>query len=196
MEKGLLSQKGRGRGNGVMEKQSFVVDDPGGSNDRGNTVVGNSDNVYLNVEQQSGTSPRAEKTFDYGNNNDTHEGNVLINVTNLTATPNNYDMMLSRPTSYAKLVTGEPSRKNECPKNIVSDVEKNLKNPIHAAKGVHVGTKSDGKAPNCDVFPTEYGFFDVASSSTCTTPIVERIDKIEKQIIDGKVTLVDGDRKP
>ncbi|GJR24064.1 hypothetical protein Tco_0972591 [Tanacetum coccineum] len=111
-DKGFLSQKARGRGNGVIEKQSSVVDDLGRSNDRGNTVVGNSDNVHLNVEQQSGTSPRVEKTFGYGNNNDTHEGNVLINVTNLTATPNNYDMMLSRPTSYAKLVTSEPSRKS------------------------------------------------------------------------------------
>ncbi|GKC20723.1 putative reverse transcriptase domain-containing protein [Tanacetum coccineum] len=33
-------------------------------------------------------------------------------------------------------------------------------------------------------------------SSTSTTPIVDKIDKFEKLIIDGKVTLVDGEGKP
>nr|GEV19675.1 hypothetical protein [Tanacetum cinerariifolium] len=35
----------------------------------------------------------------------------------------------------------------------------------------------------------------MASSSTSTTPIAERIDKIERQIIDEKLTLVDNDGK-
>ncbi|GKA57517.1 hypothetical protein Tco_0756705 [Tanacetum coccineum] len=33
-------------------------------------------------------------------------------------------------------------------------------------------------------------------SRTSTTPIVERIDKLKRQIIEGKLTLVDDDRKP
>ncbi|GKE48257.1 hypothetical protein Tco_1479515 [Tanacetum coccineum] len=36
----------------------------------------------------------------------------------------------------------------------------------------------------------------MASSSTCTTPKAQGIDKIERQIIDGKLTLVDDDGKP
>ncbi|GJV49979.1 hypothetical protein Tco_1440191 [Tanacetum coccineum] len=46
------------------------------------------------------------------------------------------------------------------------------------------------------VSPTEYTFFNFASSSSNTTLIVERINKIERQIIDGKLTLVDDDEKP
>ncbi|GKD01471.1 hypothetical protein Tco_1171745, partial [Tanacetum coccineum] len=57
-------------------------------------------------------------------------------------------------------------------------------------------SKSAGKGPMFDVFSYEQGFFNVASSSTSTTPIVERIDKIERQIIDGKLILVDDDGKP
>ncbi|GJR79575.1 hypothetical protein Tco_0150360 [Tanacetum coccineum] len=36
----------------------------------------------------------------------------------------------------------------------------------------------------------------VETSSTSTTPIVEKIGKFEKLIIDGKITLVDDDGKP
>ncbi|GJT10684.1 ribonuclease H-like domain-containing protein [Tanacetum coccineum] len=39
-------------------------------------------------------------------------------------------------------------------------------------------------------------FWNVETSSTNTTPIVEKIRKFEKLIIDGKVTLVDDDGKP
>ncbi|GJS30171.1 hypothetical protein Tco_0490791, partial [Tanacetum coccineum] len=39
-------------------------------------------------------------------------------------------------------------------------------------------------------------FWNMKSSSTSTTPIVEKIDKIERLIIDGKVTLMDDDGKP
>nr|GEY81245.1 hypothetical protein [Tanacetum cinerariifolium] len=39
-------------------------------------------------------------------------------------------------------------------------------------------------------------FWNVKNSSTCTTPIVDKIRKIEKLIIDGKATLVDDDGKP
>nr|GEU55097.1 basic 7S globulin-like [Tanacetum cinerariifolium] len=52
------------------------------------------------------------------------------------------------------------------------------------------------KGPNSDIFSSDYGFLNVASNSTSTTPIVERIDKIERQIINGKLTLMDDNRKP
>ncbi|GJX80009.1 mitogen activate protein kinase [Tanacetum coccineum] len=64
---------------------------------------------------------------------------------------------------------------DECPKNIVSDVVKNLKKPSQALRGVSVGLRS---------------------SITSTTHIVVKIDKIERLIIDEKVTLVDDEGKP
>ncbi|GJV83329.1 hypothetical protein Tco_1523227 [Tanacetum coccineum] len=39
-------------------------------------------------------------------------------------------------------------------------------------------------------------FWNVDSNSPSTTPIIEKIDKIKKLIIDGKVTLVDDEGKP
>ncbi|GJW48313.1 hypothetical protein Tco_0079959, partial [Tanacetum coccineum] len=147
--------------------------------------------------------------------------------------------------------------RDECPKNIISDVVKNLKNPRQTARGVKVGpmvgfkptkqvyrhvsnknsgktsgnnkqaemsrkvvsnsnpfnalnsvendddlgtnrenSKSAGEGANFGVSLSDHGFFHVAPSSTSTIPIVERIDKVERQIIDGKLTLVDDDRKP
>ncbi|GKD30526.1 zinc knuckle CX2CX4HX4C containing protein, partial [Tanacetum coccineum] len=41
-----------------------------------------------------------------------------------------------------------------------------------------------------------YSFWNVNYSSPSTTPVIEKIDKIEKLIIDGKVTLVDDEGKP
>ncbi|GJR74638.1 hypothetical protein Tco_0087003 [Tanacetum coccineum] len=134
---------------------------------------------------------------------------------------------------------------DKCPKNIISDVEKNLKNPRQAARGVQAGievafkrlkqvyrsvsnrinasssgkkkkvvvaskevsnlnafdvlnsaekdddlgtngghSKSVGKGPKSDAFSSEHGFFYVASS---------RSNKIERQVIDEKLTLVDDD---
>ncbi|GKC29204.1 zinc knuckle CX2CX4HX4C containing protein [Tanacetum coccineum] len=117
---------------------------------------------------------------------------------------------------------------DKCPKNIVLDVMKNLKNPRQAARGVQVGPNVGFKPTkqvinlslirtmptlvvkrsklrclekireggNTVVSPFDHGFFHVASSSTSTIPIVERIDKLEKQIIDGKRTLADDNGKP
>ncbi|GKE94746.1 hypothetical protein Tco_1579601 [Tanacetum coccineum] len=39
-------------------------------------------------------------------------------------------------------------------------------------------------------------FWNVDFDSPSTTPIIEKIDKIEKLIIDGRVTLVDDEEKP
>ncbi|GJW73960.1 putative reverse transcriptase domain-containing protein [Tanacetum coccineum] len=60
---------------------------------------------------------------------------------------------------------------DECLKNIDSGGAKNLKKPSQAPENV-------------------------GSSSHNTTPIAEKIDKIEKPIIDGQVTLVDDEGKP
>ncbi|GJS25033.1 hypothetical protein Tco_0453665 [Tanacetum coccineum] len=225
----------------------------------------------------------------YGNNNGAQDGNaeqcltpirsnVSLNegiVNDSPTDPNKVGPSFSGPTSYAKLVTVEPSRKsvnfltllapegngadvaislesvraisesfantvygfflgkwvaypvvdnyvkNSWSKfglNIVSNAVKNLKNPRQAARGVQVGPKvgyrpvsnrnnastggkkkqavSVRKGPDSGVSPSNHRVFNVSSCSTSTTPIVERIDKLERQIIEGKLTLVDDDGKP
>ncbi|GKD48037.1 hypothetical protein Tco_1277013, partial [Tanacetum coccineum] len=116
---------------------------------------------------------------------------------------------------------------DECPKNIDTDVVKNIKKPSQATRGVSVGPKKDveptiefshsnpfdvlNSVKNDVDLGTNGGtsnlaskkanssglsFWNVESSSTSTTPIVEKIDKIERLIIDGKVTLMDEEGKP
>ncbi|GJX61804.1 retrotransposon protein, putative, ty1-copia subclass [Tanacetum coccineum] len=71
---------------------------------------------------------------------------------------------------------------DECPKNIVSDVEKNLKNPRQAARGVQQVAVASKEVSNSNPFDMHN--------------LVEKDDNFERQIIDGKFTLVDDDRKP
>ncbi|GJZ65495.1 beta-caryophyllene synthase [Tanacetum coccineum] len=113
---------------------------------------------------------------------------------------------------------------NECPKNIDLDVLKNMKKPRQATRGFPVGPKV-GFKPVCNSNPfdmlnsvkndvdlgtngassnmasknaTSIGssFSNVEFSSTSITSIVEKIDKIKRIIIDGKLTLVDDEGKP
>ncbi|GJR31586.1 zinc finger, CCHC-type containing protein [Tanacetum coccineum] len=65
---------------------------------------------------------------------------------------------------------------DECPKKIVSEVVKNLKNPRQAARGVLVGPK--------------------IRCSSSTTPIVEMIDQLERKILERKLMFLDDDGKP
>ncbi|GKD41268.1 hypothetical protein Tco_1261475 [Tanacetum coccineum] len=110
----------------------------------------------------------------------------------------------------------------DCPKKICSDVAKNLKNSSQAPKGVPVGPKL-GFKPVKQVFRPVFkknnvntsgnkkkeslekgkeanssgsSFWNVGSSIIITTPIVEKINKSEKLIIDKKITLVDDEGKP
>ncbi|GJU40841.1 hypothetical protein Tco_1193798 [Tanacetum coccineum] len=103
---------------------------------------------------------------------------------------------------------------DECPKNIDSDVVKSMRKPSQATRGVPVVPKvgfklvkqvndvdlgTNGRASNMASKKTNSSgssFWNVESSSTSTTPIVEKIDKIKRLIIDGKVTLVDDKGKP
>ncbi|GJS52952.1 hypothetical protein Tco_0626314 [Tanacetum coccineum] len=87
---------------------------------------------------------------------------------------------------------------DECPKNIGSDVAKNLKNPSQAPRGVPVGPKVGFKAVK-----QVYRLVSVKNNVNTSVdfcsriaPIVDKIDKLEKLIIDGKVSLVDDDGKP
>ncbi|GJR26502.1 hypothetical protein Tco_1102734 [Tanacetum coccineum] len=142
---------------------------------------------------------------------------------------------------------------DECPKNINSDVVKNMKKPSQTPRGVPIGPKvgfrptkqvfrevskknnvstSSNKKKNAEptievsnsnpfdvlnlfendvdlgtnggtsnvssqkVNSSGSSFWNVESSSTSTTPIIEKIDKKERIIIDGKVILMDDEGKP
>ncbi|GKC53584.1 putative reverse transcriptase domain-containing protein, partial [Tanacetum coccineum] len=106
---------------------------------------------------------------------------------------------------------------DECPKNTGSDVVKNLKKPSQAPKGVSVGPKvgfkpakqvyrqvskknnintSGKKKKDVEANSSGSSFWNTESSSISTTPIVEKIDKLEKLIIDRKIKLVDDEGKP
>ncbi|GJS46334.1 hypothetical protein Tco_0596455 [Tanacetum coccineum] len=82
---------------------------------------------------------------------------------------------------------------DECPKKIISDVVKNLKNP-RQDKLLEVFS-SVGKGAKYGMFTSNHGTLHVASSSVSTTLIAERIDKFERQMIEGKLLLVDDDGK-
>ncbi|GKF54311.1 hypothetical protein Tco_0161221, partial [Tanacetum coccineum] len=92
----------------------------------------------------------------------------------------------------------------ECPKNSGLGVAKNLKKPSQASKGVPVGLKVGfkpvkeyrlvSKKPTANSSGNKKKV-NVETSSTSTTPIVEKIGKIEKLSIDEKLTLVDDDGK-
>ncbi|GJV42091.1 hypothetical protein Tco_1420531 [Tanacetum coccineum] len=116
------------------------------------------------------------------------------------------------------------TRIDECPKIIDSDVVKNMKKPSQATRSVLVGPNvgfrpvsnsnpfdvlnsvendvdlgTNGETSNLASKKTNSSgslFWNVESSSISTTPLVEKIDKIERLIIDGKVTLVDDKGKP
>nr|GEY33301.1 hypothetical protein [Tanacetum cinerariifolium] len=110
---------------------------------------------------------------------------------------------------------------DECPNNIGSNVAKNLKKLSQAPRGVSVGPKV-GFKPVKQVYrhvskkinannscnkkkevesrkkanSSGSSFWNVGSSSISTTPIVKKIDKLERLIIDEKLTLVDDEGKP
>nr|GEV02549.1 hypothetical protein [Tanacetum cinerariifolium] len=72
----------------------------------------------------------------------------------------------------------------------------NLFNVLNLIKN-DVGLSTNGGTSNLASKKTNSGgssFWNVGSSST--TPIVEKVDKIERLIIDGKVTLTDDEGKP
>ncbi|GJY70036.1 putative reverse transcriptase domain-containing protein [Tanacetum coccineum] len=95
-------------------------------------------------------------------------------------------------------LTGEGFYTDECPKNIGAGETKNLKKPSQTPRGVPVGQKVpiEGRQiwPAKRPILVDLQFWNVNSPST--TPIIKKIDKIEKLIIDGKVTLVDNEGKP
>ncbi|GKE54113.1 hypothetical protein Tco_1489269, partial [Tanacetum coccineum] len=121
------------------------------------------------------------------------------------------------------IVVAMPKLVDECPKKIVSDVVKNLKNPKQVARGVQVGPKvgfkpikqvyrhvsnknsvsTSAKKKKAELSRQERnsksagkGLLTVAPRSSSTIHIAERIDKLERQILDEKLMFVHDDGKP
>ncbi|GJW66963.1 hypothetical protein Tco_0121387 [Tanacetum coccineum] len=116
-------------------------------------------------------------------------GTILIIFTDSTT--------IVSPTSYAILVTSEPVRKSVNFLTLLAPARNKADDAIslESIRAIRI-SKSTGKKANSDEFPSDHGVFNVASSNTSTTMIVERFDKLEKQIIEGKLTLVEDDEKP
>ncbi|GJV63112.1 hypothetical protein Tco_1473940 [Tanacetum coccineum] len=105
---------------------------------------------------------------------------------------------------------------DECSKNIGLDVVKILKTPRQAARGVQQVELSSQKVSNSNPFDAlnfvedddnlgtnggnsksaEKGSLNVAHGSSSNTPIIEKIEKLERQILDGELMFVDDDGKP
>nr|GEV36580.1 hypothetical protein [Tanacetum cinerariifolium]GEV38284.1 hypothetical protein [Tanacetum cinerariifolium] len=85
---------------------------------------------------------------------------------------------------------------DECPKNIGSGVTKNLKNPSQALRGI---PKTWVQMGGLQIWPVKRPIlvdlrpWNMGSSTTSATHIIKRIDKHERLIIDGKLTLLDDE---
>ncbi|GKA51709.1 retrotransposon protein, putative, ty1-copia subclass [Tanacetum coccineum] len=81
----------------------------------------------------------------------------------------------------------EPTKEvsNSNPFDVLNSVDWELGTNVGTSNLASNGANSSGSS-----------FWNVETSSTSTTPIVDKIWKLEKLIIDGKVTLVDDDGKP
>nr|GEU61594.1 retrovirus-related Pol polyprotein from transposon TNT 1-94 [Tanacetum cinerariifolium] len=99
--------------------------------------------------------------------------------------------------SKKKNVNTSGNKKND----VEPTIEVNNSNPFDVLNSVEndvdLGTNGGtsnlaSKKANC----SRSSFSNVESSSTSTTPIAKKIDKMERIIIDGKVTLVDDEGKP
>ncbi|GKE94771.1 hypothetical protein Tco_1579626 [Tanacetum coccineum] len=90
---------------------------------------------------------------------------------------------------------------DECPKKIVLDVSKIMKIPRQTACKPPVGLKPKSNFVYRLVQPTsktsgEKSKMDSLDKSLYTTPLAERINKLERKMLDGKLMLVDDDGKP
>ncbi|GJS69595.1 hypothetical protein Tco_0702436 [Tanacetum coccineum] len=102
-----------------------------------------------------------------------------------------------RPVSKKKNVNTSGNKKKdvESRKEVSNtypfDVLNSVENDVDL--GTNVGTSN---LASKEANSSGSSFWNVGSSSTSTTPIVDKIDKLEKLIIDGKVSLVDDEGKP
>nr|GEU57347.1 hypothetical protein [Tanacetum cinerariifolium] len=151
----LSCPKEKGGRRGVKEKEGGSAGGSGSKlgEDTSSNVVKN------NVGQFSTAAP--------------NKGYVSINVTDSPAT--NYGLMLSGPTLYAKLVTGEPSRKSVNFRTLIA--------PAENRANVVISVESVRAISEC-VANTDYGFF---LRNGCLTPLLITISK------DGMDAMLEND---
>ncbi|GJY88712.1 hypothetical protein Tco_0503340 [Tanacetum coccineum] len=104
---------------------------------------------------------------------------------------------LYQPVSKTPTINTSGIKKN----NVVPTKEVGKSNPFEVLTSVKndVEFGTNGVTSNLasqEANTSGSSFWNVNSNSPSTTPIIEKIDKIKKMIIDGKVTLVDDDGKP
>ncbi|GJS09426.1 hypothetical protein Tco_0366222 [Tanacetum coccineum] len=156
-----------------------------------------------------------------GNNKGTEDGNVGHGVTLITIiapntgcvpytihdspTTDNYALIRSGPTSYAKLVTGEPSSKSVNFRTLIAPARKETGLMSSYAKAM-IELRADEELK--DTIVVVMLKLVIEGIYMCTirvnyewkplsnTPIIEKIDKLERQILDGKLMFVVDDRKP
>ncbi|GJX77755.1 hypothetical protein Tco_0324566, partial [Tanacetum coccineum] len=96
---------------------------------------------------------------------------------------------LTANTSGTKKKGVEPTKEvsNSNPFDVLNSIEND----------VDLGTNEETlNLASKDANSSGSSFWNVGSSSISTTPIVEKIGKLENLIIDGKITLVDDEGKP
>ncbi|GJU05170.1 hypothetical protein Tco_1121600 [Tanacetum coccineum] len=103
-----------------------------------------------------------------------------------------YILVFTKPTantSRNKKNDAEPTKKvsNSNPFDVLNSVENDVDLGTNGGASNLVSKEHNSSGSS---------FWNVESSSTSTTPIIDKIRKFEKQIIDGKVTLVDDEGEP
>ncbi|GJS48686.1 hypothetical protein Tco_0598807 [Tanacetum coccineum] len=107
MECGFCIQKGGRRGRGVKEKQHGLANDT----IKGTFVVSSILDEIYSWNKKGTHEGNVGKTL-VSSNADLNIGTISINIIDShTSDANNVVLILSWPVFYAKLVTGEPSRK-------------------------------------------------------------------------------------
>ncbi|GJX49881.1 high affinity nitrate transporter 2.6-like protein [Tanacetum coccineum] len=128
---------------------------------------------------------------------------VVKNMKKPSQTPRGVPVGPKVELKKAKQVFRQVSKKNNV--NTSSNKKKDVEPTIDVSNSnsfdmlnsvendVDLGTNATSNLANQKVNSSGSSFWNVESSSTCTTHIVEKIDRIERLIIDGKVTLVNDD---
>ncbi|GJR55963.1 hypothetical protein Tco_1406484 [Tanacetum coccineum] len=109
---------------------------------------------------------------------------------------------LQKPRQAVRCVQVGPKQaevsKQEVSNSNLFDVLNSLENDddLRINEGNSKSSGKGGGGGNYGVFSANHGSFHLATISISTTLIAEMIDKLERQILDGKLILVDDDGKP
>ncbi|GKB09609.1 hypothetical protein Tco_0837921, partial [Tanacetum coccineum] len=178
-EEGALSPKGRGSGNGVKEKNSSSTNVP--SKDK--------DHVSISFGTLEWTPLRCSSCKVYGHVLDECPKKIVLDV--LKSLNNPQQVVRGGPNGTSSSGTKKQAEltRQEVSNSNPFDALNTVKNDDDL--GMNRGnSKLAEKGVNFDVVSSE------AFGSPTTTPLAERISDLERQMMDGKLVLVDDDGKP